>query len=283
MRMDCGDIRLYDSNPEGNSFRANSRARLNYWIEHGCNSKDTLIWVRVPSIPKGSKTIFVTYGNPTLRSASNGERTFEFFDDFNGTTLDKKKWELYGDSSGGGGGKPEVNVSNGILAIKGDAINDGEGIKTALPLPPPFAYKVLMRRASGNYDIYAAVGFPSKPGYGAMLGIGNYGKEWRHVSWTSSSSDYTFGTADNNWHTFENIICRRDNIANISGVMSNHNIPGEKMEDISASFRIHTWSQNGATTLEADWVFIRKNAFVEPTAQVGGEEVVLERRGDITF
>src|SRR4030067_2879083 len=30
MRMDCGDIRLYDSNPEGNSFRANSRARLHY-------------------------------------------------------------------------------------------------------------------------------------------------------------------------------------------------------------------------------------------------------------
>jgi alpha-tubulin suppressor-like RCC1 family protein len=71
MRSDCGDIRFKDS--DGSTL-------LNYWIESGCNSANTKIWVKVPSIPASStKTIYLYYGNPSAASVSSGSSTFLVF------------------------------------------------------------------------------------------------------------------------------------------------------------------------------------------------------------
>jgi hypothetical protein len=71
MRSDCGDIRFAD---DGTS--------LSYWLESGCNTTTTLIWVKVSSIPANSTVaIYLYYGNASATSASNGDNTFEFFDD----------------------------------------------------------------------------------------------------------------------------------------------------------------------------------------------------------
>jgi hypothetical protein len=62
MRSNCGDIRFTDS--DGSTL-------LNYWLESGCNSANTKIWVKVPYIPASStKTIYVYYGNPSATSTS---------------------------------------------------------------------------------------------------------------------------------------------------------------------------------------------------------------------
>jgi hypothetical protein len=74
MRSDCGDIRFTDSD---------KITQLSYWIESGCNTASTQIWVKVPTIPASStKTIYVYYGNLSATSQSNGANTFIFFDDF---------------------------------------------------------------------------------------------------------------------------------------------------------------------------------------------------------
>jgi len=68
MRSDCGDIRFVDSD---------ETTLLGYWIESGCNTASTRIWVKVPFIPaNSSKTIYVYYGNPSLTSMSSPMRTF---------------------------------------------------------------------------------------------------------------------------------------------------------------------------------------------------------------
>ncbi|MGC9132552.1 MAG: CCXG family PEP-CTERM protein [Candidatus Micrarchaeia archaeon] len=68
MRSDCGDIRFTDSD---------AQTLLSYWIENGCNSANTRIWVKVPTIPASStKTIYVYYGNLSATSLSNGDTTF---------------------------------------------------------------------------------------------------------------------------------------------------------------------------------------------------------------
>jgi|GEM_PF-1696293 hypothetical protein len=67
INQSCSDIRFTDS--EGNL--------ISYWIESGCNSANTKIWVKVPSIPASStKTIYVYYGNPSAASLSSFENTF---------------------------------------------------------------------------------------------------------------------------------------------------------------------------------------------------------------
>lgn len=71
MTANCGDIRFY-----------NSYGNLPYWIESGCNSQETLIWVKVPFIPENESIIYARYGNLSLSSQSNPQVTFYYFDDF---------------------------------------------------------------------------------------------------------------------------------------------------------------------------------------------------------
>ncbi|MEM1805107.1 MAG: DUF2341 domain-containing protein, partial [Nanopusillaceae archaeon] len=74
MRSDCGDIRFTDSN---------GITLLNYWIERGCNSANTRIWVKVPNIPaRSNKTIYLYYGNPSASSISNPKTVWLFFEDW---------------------------------------------------------------------------------------------------------------------------------------------------------------------------------------------------------
>jgi|SRR3990167_1854175 len=75
MRSDCGDIRFVDSDDS---------SLLNYWIGSGCNTASTKIWVKIPSIPSGTKTIYLYYGNSsaTYDNSLGGRNTFIVFDDF---------------------------------------------------------------------------------------------------------------------------------------------------------------------------------------------------------
>lgn len=85
-QSDGSDIRFTDS--DGNL--------LGYWIESWDKASESAsVWVKVPSIPASpDKTeIFMYYGNPSVSSASDGDATFEFFDDFEGTSLDTEKWD----------------------------------------------------------------------------------------------------------------------------------------------------------------------------------------------
>ena len=74
MQTDCDDIRFTDSD---------EATELSYWLESGCNTSNTKIWVKMPSLSASStKTIYMYYGNSGVSSANNGTNTFDFFDDF---------------------------------------------------------------------------------------------------------------------------------------------------------------------------------------------------------
>jgi hypothetical protein len=68
MRLDCGDIRFTDS--DGFTL-------LDYWIESGCNTGVTNIWVKVPLIrAESTKTIYLYYGNPNATTLSDDASVF---------------------------------------------------------------------------------------------------------------------------------------------------------------------------------------------------------------
>ncbi|KKR06470.1 MAG: hypothetical protein UT34_C0001G0511 [candidate division WS6 bacterium GW2011_GWF2_39_15] len=64
IQADCDDIRFVDSD---------DTTQLQYWIETGCNTTDTQIWVRVPDVPDGGTSIYMYYGNG---SAANAEEVW---------------------------------------------------------------------------------------------------------------------------------------------------------------------------------------------------------------
>lgn len=64
LQSDCDDLRFTDSDGD---------TALGYWVEGGCNTTSTKIWVRVPTMTTTDKTIYVYYGNS---SATNSEASW---------------------------------------------------------------------------------------------------------------------------------------------------------------------------------------------------------------
>lgn len=64
LQSDCDDLRFTDSNDS---------TLLTYWIEAGCYTTTTQVWVRIPSLPAGGKTIYMYYGNS---SATSGQASW---------------------------------------------------------------------------------------------------------------------------------------------------------------------------------------------------------------
>jgi len=63
-------------------FRDETGEVLSYWIE-SWTSDEAIVWCKVPYIPAHKdKKIWMVYGNPAAVSASDGDATFDFFDDF---------------------------------------------------------------------------------------------------------------------------------------------------------------------------------------------------------
>jgi hypothetical protein len=79
---DGGDIRFTDADGR----------ELSYWIEeYDYFGKYAKIWVKIPRIPASGETkITMYYNNPSASSTSDGDATFEFFDDFE--TINLNKW-----------------------------------------------------------------------------------------------------------------------------------------------------------------------------------------------
>ncbi|MBD3270508.1 DUF2341 domain-containing protein [Candidatus Peregrinibacteria bacterium] len=79
----CNEIRI--KGPDG-------LTDLDFWIENSCPSTNTIIWVKIPKLPPANEqtTIYVQFGDSSITtSASNGDNTFEFFDDF---SSGQSKW-----------------------------------------------------------------------------------------------------------------------------------------------------------------------------------------------
>ena len=101
-KSDGSDLRFEDA----------SGKELNYWIDDwDYSAKEAKIWVKVPSIPANGETkIEMYYGNPSAGAVSDGDTVFEFFDDFEGASLDLNKWNIVGPSN-------RLHISNSVLTV----------------------------------------------------------------------------------------------------------------------------------------------------------------------
>jgi hypothetical protein len=87
-RTDFGDVRFTDS--DGTTL-------LDYWMEDVVGDY-AVFWVKVPNIPANpnNATICIYYGRADATTTSDGDKTFLFFDHFEGSSLDILKWRAFG-------------------------------------------------------------------------------------------------------------------------------------------------------------------------------------------
>jgi len=109
-KSDGSDVRFVDED---------DATKLSYWIEEWNSTSQTAkIWVKVPSIPAGNKTIYLYYGNSGTISESNGEMVFDFFDNFEDGDLNgwsfsgSKGWQISTNSYEGNYGAQNQDIGD---------------------------------------------------------------------------------------------------------------------------------------------------------------------------
>ncbi len=85
MKSDFSDLRF---------TRLDGVTLLPYYIESYTASTSAVVWVKVDSIPTSGSQIFMYYGNSSAAATSSADNTFDFFDDFTGTTINTSKWNI---------------------------------------------------------------------------------------------------------------------------------------------------------------------------------------------
>ena len=103
LQANCGDIRFTDEND----------TELYSWNETcitNDNATKSLFWLNISLVSSGS--IYMYYNNSVASSSFNGNETFEFFDDFLGSTLDTNKWTKYGTGT--------LTIGNSQINFSGD-------------------------------------------------------------------------------------------------------------------------------------------------------------------
>ena len=147
LRGDCGDLRFNDA-----------YGALDYWLEEGCNTAATRVWVEVSSVPPGNSTFVMNYGVPARTSASNGRRTFALFDDFNDGVI-SRPWNL------GKDGFYTVSERNGKMVIAGTTTSANSSQSAyfnfndwMVAMPASFAIDSVMSVVAGTNQFKASAG-----------------------------------------------------------------------------------------------------------------------------
>ena len=127
-KNDSGDLRFTSS--DGITL-------LPIWVEavEGTSpNRVAYVWVKVSDNLDSNVDIYCYYGNNSASNVSNGDDTFDFFDDFEGTALDSDKWDsIQVDGSGG-----SHSVSNSELTV------------------------IQLKSAVGNYKVYSKSNYLNK-------------------------------------------------------------------------------------------------------------------------
>lgn len=78
----CNSIRFTDE-------KFNS---IPYYLESGCNSQNTRIWVKIDLPLSKNGTVYMYYYNSTIQSLSDAKKVFDLFDDFSNSSYTNERW-----------------------------------------------------------------------------------------------------------------------------------------------------------------------------------------------
>lgn len=253
MQSDCDDIRLFESD---------GTTSIPYWIESGCNTNSTIIWMKTSLSSSASKYVYMFYGNGDSSSASDGKSVFDFFDNFD--TADTSMWTF-----------PQnyYDITNGVLHV----FSNNNGDQSAMTVNQ-FGNNVTVRSSikSAHSGVFAnyyerPVGFGSSTGevfFGAVDGSFPSPRLHNYASPSGTFISVT-GWSAGTWYTTELKRASNRSIFSFSGGTftnsSNYPIDNEYLlvrAISSTSVKAEVWM---------DWVAVRNYISTEPTVVSGNE------------
>jgi len=249
----CQDIRFTYYN-----YTSGNQTEIPYWIEE-CNlsaNGNAIIWVKVPFLENNTSTrIYMYYGNSTVNSKSNGDATFEFFDDFNGVSLNATKWTHVQGSYSVSDSAFHGNGGNSIEWIRTNTYQTTGSTLIEFKMKPDFSSK--------DWDSGIGVG---TSGEGTASGFVDDYDEGDPMTimdnlWWSGSSNKDIARSDfNTYHIYKVIIDNLTNTRYFYDLTDGriHNRTGIK----SGYIWLITDSETPSRDTSYDWIFVSK--YVDP-------------------
>ncbi|MBS3815866.1 MAG: DUF2341 domain-containing protein, partial [Hadesarchaea archaeon] len=144
MNTDFSDLRFLEDEESG---------ELSYWIEN-YNSNAATIWVKREDNTDSS--IYMYYNNSSASSASDGDSTFLFFEDFNSYDLGSLAGQGSWIGSSGSYSTEGINVQSDIayegeMAAKGTAIESSVWVDSPINVTSP-NIRCVFHTMKSNYD-----------------------------------------------------------------------------------------------------------------------------------
>ncbi|GMX58785.1 MAG: hypothetical protein MCSN_4390 [Candidatus Microsyncoccus archaeolyticus] len=241
MQADFDDLRFTLSN---------GTTELSHWLESKTDSVSAVFWVKVPSLSIGDNTIYAYYGNASASTGSNGDNTFEFFDGFEGSSVDTNKWEGHFD---------HISISNSIISLTYDSNIES---LPSLSLTRPLILESRFKSSSNSYRTWITL---SNETLSTDLGF-----DWQLLSSTcySRGTNYVaIGTGYTDWNRYTTKWTTTNVLNYINGsLVQNHSgSPSENLE-------INVWAWTSGANPQLDWIAIRKYTATEPSISSWGTE-----------
>jgi len=247
---------------------------LSYWIEkYDPDAEEAIIWVKVPEIPANSEIeIYMYYGNPEVASASDGEATFEFFDDFEKYEIDTQPSAYekikIGDWGSAGAGTWGVKEDDGNKVLNTDTPNNGDyGIIKIVDVSLENAVIEAKAKLVSHVD-WDTIGLYAryKDTSHYIRAIGTQRDSFMEIRETDEgtyqrlSKSFSFGV----WYSLK-LVCYESN--------AKFYIDNDMVELSTAPVRIGEFGLwYGEANNYYDNIRIRKYTSPEPSVSIGGEE-----------
>ncbi len=253
MQSDFDDLR----------FASENGTLLPYWIESKTDFISAKVWVKIPEIDgTNGATVKMYYGNSKAEPQSNGDEVFEFFDDFEGTSLNTSKWSVNLQSTG------TYSVSNGVLYLDNPVeVFSTQVINSSIP------HSVVFRSRLKNQEWgYSYIGFMN-PSLSSMSAIHHY----RTDVYSTLAKNNGSATREHwgniaglqeeyyNWHIIWD--------SNVSAFLENGDVysTGKNVSSIPLNIGINTRMDtifDHDSKVWTDWVYVKKDAKNEPAYSI---------------
>ncbi|MBU0757817.1 MAG: DUF2341 domain-containing protein, partial [Nanoarchaeota archaeon] len=257
MDESCSDMRFADDN----------KNTLGYWIESGCNTANTVVWLNATLSASLSNTVYMYYGNQDSVSASDGDNVFIFFDDFLGSSLDTSKWNVV-DATGWSVGAGNLSGTSTTGRIQSQSSYSAPIIQEAKTISPT-------RAANGEQT--AGFWTSDADGIGILEHNGGTPTRYWYRNDAGWPGPYDFDTLVN-WH-YIRITALDSNNVNLwvedltDGSYNSHSATNTiSNEPITLGRRYDNGNTGQAYQQYWDWLRLRQYVSSVPTVSYGAEQ-----------
>lgn len=224
-----------------------------YYIEDDGVNYNT--WVKVNIKANKTKTLYI---EKKAGYTPNGNKVFDFFDDFDGTSLDTSKWTVTGN---------DVNISNGVANIYGPT--ESKGLQSNNTFGTNTVLETRFKSNNSDYNLTTDIGFNwyDSLNYISLLDYSYYNNNYMGFYRKNTNPKYTWLNV--NSIDYNKFIIKRINDTNIimnykSNIYDyNTEIPTTNMNVVLGSF-----SSSYPIDFNVDYIFLRKYTSNKPTVIV---------------